>query len=401
MTPVAVVMTATTGSTASSSSSSGGGGSSGSGGGNSNSGGGNGKQGNKESPTPTSSIASTSSSLQPNTNASKEEKDKLQVDSSDSKQTIFKRKSLKRDAVDLEEGDEVNKNCIPTSASSIASILGKSVKRFKIYNQDNVPVVYCEISVDDGNDKDNGDDKEGERLEDVSKIQYTIRPFTGEPFVVSVREHGCLFDLYDSIYTHTSILWDQQVISVNGQVLASDEGSLLNTPLPECRELDLNVKMSSGMDSAPLNPDLDLSDPLSYEEEEAEEEEKEEGEEEAEEEAGIFEKSNNQQHFTVNLDEANLVQLSLLKITPATSEEPSSAVLPRVEKTLDVRLTGSAACHFCHVKCRPALQFTCKCGHVFCHLHRYHDQHKCPIDIVALDRQNLSRANPRVVKDRL
>jgi len=40
------------------------------------------------------------------------------------------------------------------------------------------------------------------------------------------------------------------------------------------------------------------------------------------------------------------------------------------------------------------LGFDCKCGSIFCKLHRHPENHDCDFDSGSRDRENLRRANP-------
>ena len=41
--------------------------------------------------------------------------------------------------------------------------------------------------------------------------------------------------------------------------------------------------------------------------------------------------------------------------------------------------------------------FECRCGHVYCGIHRYADKHECPFDYRALGREQIEKHNPKVV----
>lgn len=47
------------------------------------------------------------------------------------------------------------------------------------------------------------------------------------------------------------------------------------------------------------------------------------------------------------------------------------------------------------------LGFECRCGYVFCTMHRHADQHECDFDYKAFDRENLSKANPVVMAEKV
>ena len=54
--------------------------------------------------------------------------------------------------------------------------------------------------------------------------------------------------------------------------------------------------------------------------------------------------------------------------------------------------------------CRKKVGFTgieCRCGYVFCGAHRYPDQHQCTFDFKTFDREKISKANQKIVADKI
>ncbi|KAG8367921.1 hypothetical protein BUALT_Bualt16G0123000 [Buddleja alternifolia] len=45
--------------------------------------------------------------------------------------------------------------------------------------------------------------------------------------------------------------------------------------------------------------------------------------------------------------------------------------------------------------------FNCKCGDLFCSVHRYSDKHECPFDYQSAARDAIAKANPLVKADKL
>ena len=45
--------------------------------------------------------------------------------------------------------------------------------------------------------------------------------------------------------------------------------------------------------------------------------------------------------------------------------------------------------------------FTCRCGGLFCGIHRYTDKHECNFDYKALGAQEIKEANPVVKADKI
>ncbi|MED6215736.1 Zinc finger A20 and AN1 domain-containing stress-associated protein 8 [Stylosanthes scabra] len=45
--------------------------------------------------------------------------------------------------------------------------------------------------------------------------------------------------------------------------------------------------------------------------------------------------------------------------------------------------------------------FSCKCGNLFCSMHRYSDKHDCPFDYQSVGRDAIAKANPVIKSDKL
>jgi hypothetical protein len=73
----------------------------------------------------------------------------------------------------------------------------------------------------------------------------------------------------------------------------------------------------------------------------------------------------------------------------ATSSSPSQPRLPAPNRCGSCRkrvgLTG----------------FKCRCGHIYCALHRYSDKHNCTFDYKAAGQEAIAKANPLVVADKV
>lgn len=341
-------------------------------------------------PNPTNTTTTSTTSTQTNTTQPKMVNSSAndRKENNKQQQTTGKRRA---------EDDDVE-GVVEDTATTGNNTIFQQFKRVRIVNGGNGPIIYCELDVSNAARLQQHLQQQQQQQPpktDTPEQEYTtfnIRPFTGKPFDVKVPKEGCLFDLYDAIFTASEVPWERQLLSVNGTVLTNDDQQMLHTALPDPKDpIQLNIRMASGMEQAPLNPDFDL----------------------LEEETEHYDDTQNTYEVVVNMDtleaeaQACLQQLYIQDAqssgettrtatpTPATPEPPKAPPKP------DTRLTGPAKCHFCQAKCRPALQFTCICGNVFCHLHRYHDQHKCTVDVKALDRAGLALANPKVVGDRL
>lgn len=345
-------------------------------------------------------VASTSS--QPLINVGLKNEDDINGD----KITESKQPSKKRRLPSIVAGRELSEN-----PEELVIGEGKAIKKFKILHNAAPPFIYCEILPN----VLSGKSTSGNEVQ-VSKVEFTIKPLTGTPFKVLVPQHGCLFDLYDAIFVSIQVPWERQLLSADGVVLPIGEAAMLSSPLPNSREINLAVRMSSGMESFPLNPDMSLYDFEDIDEEYEEYEEVIEFVEDGTQEIIVnlenLEEASKQLQSLVLEKIANVkiecVESSIADIVPPLSSSFDSSTTctllsnpPQSGEVVPKRLQGPAVCHFCRMKCRPALQFTCKCGQLFCHLHRYHDQHRCSIDIASIDRAGLSKTNPKVVKDRL
>lgn len=94
--------------------------------------------------------------------------------------------------------------------------------------------------------------------------------------------------------------------------------------------------------------------------------------------------------------------------TPAPTDDPplapalSSALSPApAAAPSSPPAAGPVRCSHCGRRCRPALQFLCKCGLILCQDHRYYDKHTCHYDFKSHDRHVLDQANPKVTKPQL
>eukprot|EP01069_Polyplicarium_translucidae_P007292 Polyplicarium_translucidae@DN3085_c0_g1_i4.p1 len=81
---------------------------------------------------------------------------------------------------------------------------------------------------------------------------------------------------------------------------------------------------------------------------------------------------------------------------PSVSVEaaPSSGAAPRVHQEKKSR------CWKCNKKV-GLLGFECRCGYVYCGAHRHADLHDCDFDYREMQRQQLAKANQRVVAQKL
>ncbi|MCE3216536.1 Zinc finger A20 and AN1 domain-containing stress-associated protein 8 [Datura stramonium] len=61
---------------------------------------------------------------------------------------------------------------------------------------------------------------------------------------------------------------------------------------------------------------------------------------------------------------------------------------------------GPSRCNTCRKRV-GLIGFGCKCGNLFCAVHRYSDKHDCPFDYKNAGRDAIAKANPVVVAEKL
>ena len=268
----------------------------------------------------------------------------------------------------------------------------RRVKRIRVVAENGMNVIL-EVGTNGLNENCDEIDNKSKPTENTEMVEFTVKPaLTGEPFRVAVPKHGCLFDLYDAIYMAIRVPWEKQLLFIDDpimgkQELASGERDMLGAPLPvDGSIITLAIRMNSGVlesttgvsgsscifaDDVVEEMDIDMDGMVLMEYEDGNGS------------VDVLEVLNNKPELIQEPVVVESVQCEPQPAQPAPQPQPSNR------------------CFKCRAKCRPGLQFTCKCGNTFCHVHRYHDQHACPVDIVSLDKAGLSMMNPRVVKDRL
>ncbi|XP_060917106.1 AN1-type zinc finger protein 5-like [Labrus mixtus] len=95
----------------------------------------------------------------------------------------------------------------------------------------------------------------------------------------------------------------------------------------------------------------------------------------------------------VELNEPVLVQPSSSSLHPSTAgSEESNAQEPQKPK--------KNRCFMCRKKV-GLTGFGCRCGNIFCGIHRYSDKHNCPYDYKAEAADKIRKENPVVVADKI
>ena len=60
---------------------------------------------------------------------------------------------------------------------------------------------------------------------------------------------------------------------------------------------------------------------------------------------------------------------------------------------MDTQKKKKQRCYYCHKKL-SMINFTCKCNHVFCIIHKSPHTHKCPINYKTTKQNNIKKNNP-------
>ncbi|KAJ0987055.1 hypothetical protein J5N97_005411 [Dioscorea zingiberensis] len=77
----------------------------------------------------------------------------------------------------------------------------------------------------------------------------------------------------------------------------------------------------------------------------------------------------------------------------ASGELTTWSIRRLVARLQRAQSTGPTRCNAC--KKRVGLTgFNCRCGNIFCAVHRYSDKHSCPFDYRMAARDAIARANP-------
>ncbi|KAM9455806.1 AN1-type zinc finger protein 5b [Clarias gariepinus] len=89
-------------------------------------------------------------------------------------------------------------------------------------------------------------------------------------------------------------------------------------------------------------------------------------------------------------------------VTQPTSSSSSSVntAVSAETKTPDVPKPKKNRCFMCRKKV-GLTGFDCRCGNLFCGLHRYSDKHNCPYDYKAEAAAKIRKENPVVVADKI
>ncbi|KAK8520618.1 hypothetical protein V6N13_030937 [Hibiscus sabdariffa] len=90
---------------------------------------------------------------------------------------------------------------------------------------------------------------------------------------------------------------------------------------------------------------------------------------------------------------SSVIQTPTPSSSPATSSSPLEVKDERTaEAAVEVRPNRCLSCN----KRVGLTGFKCRCGMVFCGIHRYPEEHGCDFDFKAMGKQQIAKANPVV-----
>ncbi|KAL6502983.1 Zinc finger A20 and AN1 domain-containing stress-associated protein 8 [Orobanche hederae] len=86
-------------------------------------------------------------------------------------------------------------------------------------------------------------------------------------------------------------------------------------------------------------------------------------------------------------------RMKLVSVPPVNDSKPVEIIEPKTKE-------GPSRCTAC--KKRVGLTgFKCRCGDLFCGLHRYSDKHDCPFDYQTAGKIAIAKANPVIKAEKL
>ncbi|KAL0374279.1 UNVERIFIED_CONTAM: Zinc finger A20 and AN1 domain-containing stress-associated protein 8 [Sesamum radiatum] len=90
-------------------------------------------------------------------------------------------------------------------------------------------------------------------------------------------------------------------------------------------------------------------------------------------------------------------QAAISEVAVATIQTSSAS--PASERSEEVK-DGPKRCGTCRKRV-GLTGFDCRCGRVFCAIHRYSDKHDCPFDYRTVGQEAIAKANPIVKAEKL
>ncbi|KAK6240229.1 hypothetical protein QUC31_005698 [Theobroma cacao] len=104
---------------------------------------------------------------------------------------------------------------------------------------------------------------------------------------------------------------------------------------------------------------------------------------------------NNHEPVSVAVDP----QSTSVKSTAITAQANSASISMNIGREEEVK-RGPNKCSICRKRV-GLTGFTCRCGDLFCAVHRYSDKHDCPYDYHCAARDAIAKANPVLKANKL
>ncbi|KAH6772959.1 A20/AN1-like zinc finger family protein [Perilla frutescens var. hirtella] len=94
------------------------------------------------------------------------------------------------------------------------------------------------------------------------------------------------------------------------------------------------------------------------------------------------------------ITETKNAQSVMVVASPQSSSAPSAS-----EQAEEVK-EGPKRCGMCRKRV-GLTGFSCRCGNMFCSIHRYSDKHECPFDYRSAGQEAIAKANPVVKAEKI
>ncbi|KAJ1375843.1 Zinc finger, AN1-type [Sesbania bispinosa] len=104
---------------------------------------------------------------------------------------------------------------------------------------------------------------------------------------------------------------------------------------------------------------------------------------------------NGKQVVTAGVVDVKVGTVEVKKVSAQISGDSSSG-----ESLENKAKTGPSRCATCRKRV-GLTGFSCKCGNLFCAMHRYSDKHDCPFDYKTVGQEAIAKANPVIKADKL
>lgn len=105
--------------------------------------------------------------------------------------------------------------------------------------------------------------------------------------------------------------------------------------------------------------------------------------------------SNGKLAVTASAVDVRVESVELNTVSPEVPENPIS------NESVEMKAkTGPSRCATCRKRV-GLTGFSCKCGNLFCSMHRYSDKHDCPFDYRIAGQKAIAESNPVIKADKL